>query len=320
MRTPLAMVMVTVCWLAATPGLAESTAGEAKAAFEQGKAAFGEDKFVEAAVAFRRAHELRPNWRLLYNIAQSEAAAKQPGLALQAFEAYLAQGGDDVSVERRDECVAEVERLRAMVGEVVVVAPNGAIIFVDSIERERAPLPGPMMVAAGMNHDIRIELDGVVLLERPVRVSSGKRVKVDAGGDSPGPESPAIEPGDSGTDSLDEETSPLVIGGWVSVGVGAALLIGGAITGGMTLSLDGDLDKRCNDEVCTESDREDVDRLDTLALTTDVLIGVGAAAAVTGVVLLIIGYGGEEEESAGDVAFAPLIGPGIAGAGIQGRF
>jgi hypothetical protein len=50
-----------------------------------------------------------------------------------------------------------------------------------------------------------------------------------------------------------------------------------------------------------------------LALTTDVLIGVGAAAAITGVVLLFVMGGGDEEEE-------PAVACGPFGCSVRGRF
>ena len=97
---------------------AQDDEDEAMTFFKKGIDLFNSESYEEAAEAFRKAYELKPNWKLNYNIGQSEAAAKRLGLALQAFEAYLSQGGDDIPTERRDEVLKEVERLRKMVGAV----------------------------------------------------------------------------------------------------------------------------------------------------------------------------------------------------------
>ena len=73
---------------------------DALKAFENAKVLFHELKYKEAADSFREAYKLKPNWKLLYNIGQSEAAGKRHGLALQAFESYLSQGGDDIEESR----------------------------------------------------------------------------------------------------------------------------------------------------------------------------------------------------------------------------
>jgi tetratricopeptide (TPR) repeat protein len=97
----ISLIMVTAVSVSATTR-AEDQPDEAMAFFKKGIDLFNAEKYEDAASAFRRAYELKPNWKLNYNIGQSEAAAKRLGLALQAFEAYLSQGGDDISTERRD--------------------------------------------------------------------------------------------------------------------------------------------------------------------------------------------------------------------------
>jgi hypothetical protein len=295
-------------------------ADDAKDEYDRGVAAFTEERYEEAADAFRKAHELKPSWKLFFNIGQSEAAAKRSGLALESFESYLAQGGDDVPEARREEVLVEVERLRKMVGMAKIHAPEGATVFVDGVERGEAPLLGKIPVAAGIKHTAWVVMNGSKLQQKAFKVTGGDTVTVDLAAkvdkDS-APVEPAPEPIDPG--ESDEESSGMVTAGWVAVGVGGALLIGGAITGGMALNLDSDLDHDCPDESCFGERQSDIDKLNTLSLTTDILMGVGAAVAVTGIVLLIVGHkkkGANEEP----VALAPAFAPGFTGAVIQGRF
>jgi tetratricopeptide (TPR) repeat protein len=85
---------------------------EAEVAYGKGRDLFEQGKYVKAAGSFRKAYELKPNWKILYNIGQCEAAAKRHGLALKAFEEYLSRGGDDIPPERKDEVPAEISRLK----------------------------------------------------------------------------------------------------------------------------------------------------------------------------------------------------------------
>ncbi len=295
-------------------------ADEAKDEYDSGVAAFTEERYEEAAQAFRKAYELKPSWKLFFNIGQSEAAAKRSGLALEAFESYLAQGGDDVPEARREEVLTEVERLRKMVGMAKIIAPEGATVFVDGVERGEAPLLGKFPVAAGVKHTAWVVMNGSKLSQKAFKVTGGDTVtvdleeKVEKGSAPVDSESEPIDPLEP-----DDESSGMVTAGWVAVGVGGALLIGGAITGGMALNLDSDLDHDCPDESCLGTRQPDIDKLNTLSLTTDILMGIGAAAAVTGIVLLIVGHKkkGEDEEP---VALAPAFAPGFTGAVIQGRF
>ena len=97
----LLLIVCTVTYIG-LPASADKTAAPKKEkkedaaiqAFERGKYHFERSEFDDAAQAFRLADSLRPNWKIRYNLAQSEAAAKRYGLALEAFEAYLAGGGE----------------------------------------------------------------------------------------------------------------------------------------------------------------------------------------------------------------------------------
>ena len=85
---------------------------------------------------------------------------------------------------------------------------------------------------------------------------------------------------------------------WLLVGSGGALLLGSIATGIVAKHKNDDLDGACADEgkVCPASREGDVDRAYRLAVSTDVLWSVGAAAAVTGLVLWYTGALDQEHE------------------------
>lgn len=85
--------------------------------------------------------------------------------------------------------------------------------------------------------------------------------------------------------------------GFIVGGVGAAALIGAAVTGPLALVTESDLAERCPNDVCPPGvDYEgDASTGRALAITTDVLLGVGVAALATGIVLIFaIQEGGDE--------------------------
>jgi len=336
MRRQLLGCSVIVLGLALAVPTAALAADDAKALYEEGVALFDEGKFADAADAFRRAYGLKPAWKLLYNIGQCEAAAKRHGLALEAFETYLSQGGDDVTDTRREQVLAEVERLRKMVGSVEVLAPEGAVVLVDGVERGKAPLLGKLPVAASVKHTASVILEGEPIGEKAFKVTGGDSTMIDFSETddeaaavvpepevSPKPSAEAVEP----KPTQDEGRSPLVIAGWITTGVGAALLAGGAITGSQALKLDGQLaddcpggECVCPDQDCYDKREEETDRLKKASGVTNILLGIGAGVAATGVVLLVLGYRGGEDDTEEPVALTPTVGPGFAGAAIQGRF
>jgi hypothetical protein len=160
----------------AGPALAQDDAGEpdikeqAKEAFAQASELFANGEFVDAAAAFRRAMALAPSWKLYYNIGHSEAAARHYGLALEAFQMYLAEAGDAIPDDREEEVFAQIAELKKKVGSVKVTAPSGAIIIIDNIQRGVAPMVGSMKVAAGKTHKVLVKQEGEVILEQTVRI------------------------------------------------------------------------------------------------------------------------------------------------------
>jgi hypothetical protein len=300
---------------------AKQSEKKARESFKTAVEKFDAADFEAAVVLFREAYGLNPSWKLLYNIGQCEAARKRHGEALDVFEQYLTEGGDEVPPERREEVLAEVKRLREMVGLIEVAAPAGALVIVDGVERGKAPLSGRIRVAAGVDHAVRIELDGTVLLERQVRVGGGEELLVD-GRPAPAPEpsavatAPAPAPADDGTAERDRK---LRIAGWAAVGVGGAAIIAGAVTGSLALSANGKVKDACPGNDCPASQGDDVDRRDALAAGTDVLLFVGGAVAVTGAVLLIV-FRDRESADAPAVSVAPIITPSGSGAAATWRF
>ncbi len=57
---------------------------EARTQFEQGLALYNDYKFEQAAIAFGRAYELKPTYKLLYNLGQVENELSHYAAALEA--------------------------------------------------------------------------------------------------------------------------------------------------------------------------------------------------------------------------------------------
>jgi hypothetical protein len=330
MKAKLLVITVVAGLMAsAAQAAAEDVDKEAKAAYQQGVADFGAGRFDAAATAFRKAFDLKPSWKIRYNIGQSEAAAKRYGLALDAFEAYLAEGGDDVESSRRDEVLGEIQRLRLLVGGLDIKGPAGATVEVDGTRRGTLPLGSRIRETAGVDHEVVVRAtDGSELLRRTgIRVGSGEVVTVEVEGEeqtapaAAASAQPAPDKGGSGKPHDEEGGShgPLWTWGWVGVGVGAAVAVAGGVTGGLALSKQSDLESKCPDKACaSQKDLDLRDSADTLALMTDVLIPVGAAIAVAGAVLLIVDHTSGSEATA--MTVVPSVGGDGAGLVLEGRF
>ena len=155
----------------------------AKEFFHQGKSLFLKEKYDEAAASFRAAMAHNPSWKIYYNIGQCEAAAKRYGLALEAFELYLANAGDHLDIQREDEVQSEIARLKLKVGNVVVTGPPGAIVRINGVERGTLPILAPLRVAAGVKHDLLVTaganaLVQEVIYEEEIMIWSGDQKEI----------------------------------------------------------------------------------------------------------------------------------------------
>ena len=331
-------VVFSGCILFASPGWAQSAEDNARQAFESGITAYNAGKPTVAAAEFRRAYGFRPSTTLFYNIGQCEALAKRHGLAYEAFERYLAEGGDDVPVERRDEVIAELNRLENLVGAVRVVAPQGAVVRIDGEIRGTAPLPGVLKIGVGIPHEVEITWQGQVMHRESVKVSRGESVRVTAGGVSSTAsekqeasasaeqasasavqENPGTTPAKPVDIDNNHHRNRLILA-QVTLGVSGALLVGGAVFGAMALSYNHDLKSSCENGVCTNSDDQDkLSRRDRFAPLSTTLLSVGIATAALGVSLWIAHRRGtKSDDRPGRVAVFPLVGVRQVGLGIQG--
>jgi hypothetical protein len=151
---------------------------EAKVEFEKGVKNFNAERYEEAAIAFREANRLAPSWKLFYNIGQCEAALKNYGMALEAFERYLAEGGDEIAVERQTSVREELDRLRDMVGTVEIKGSDGDEVVVNNRERGTLPKAARFKVAMG-DVKIAIRRDGAQVMEKEFKISAGELVSLD---------------------------------------------------------------------------------------------------------------------------------------------
>jgi hypothetical protein len=122
---------------------------QAKAHLQSGAALYDDSNLRGALAEFQRAYELAPSYKILFNIAQVELELHDYAGALTAFTRYVTEGGRDIAPARLAQVDAELERLRARVGFLVIQAAAGAQVLVDDAVVGYAPLPEPVAVAAG---------------------------------------------------------------------------------------------------------------------------------------------------------------------------
>jgi hypothetical protein len=144
-------VLVALLVAAVTPARADGptekalsssdVAVRAKESFQRGVQLYEERDFSGAGVEFRRAYDLVPNFRILFNQGRVAVELHDYASALELFSRYLSEGGAQVLPERQREVGQELERLKTRVGQLTIAADeSGAEVYLDEVFVGRAPV------------------------------------------------------------------------------------------------------------------------------------------------------------------------------------
>jgi tetratricopeptide (TPR) repeat protein len=148
-RSALALALVLALSSPAS-AQAPSAVNEAQTHFKRGVELYEDGDLPAALVEFRRAYDLVPNHRVLYNLGRVASAQHDYASALRFYRQYLSDGGAQVAAQRRQEVDAEIQKLAGRVGQLrVIVDLVGAEISVDDLSVGISPLPAPVLVNAG---------------------------------------------------------------------------------------------------------------------------------------------------------------------------
>jgi hypothetical protein len=292
---------------------------EAQRRFQRGKELYDENDYQSALVEFRRAYELSPNYRLLYNIAQVQYQLQDYSGAFRTFSKYLADGQGDISAQRREETQREMERLKARIASVsVTVNLPQAEILVDDVPMGKAPLSEPVLVSIG-RRKISATLSGYAPATKFVEVAGMDSIKVDlelretgaAGGTSGAGDK------DAGSRGTAQKAAGFPWIPWVITGgVGVAA----AVTGGLTLSASSDQNTKLSTFGTTRADLDSArSKTKNLALATDILLGATVAGATVSLILTLT-RGSDKPENKALLPLPVRLGVGPGNVVITGSF
>src|SRR5205823_3161495 len=79
----------------ATPAFAQNNMDEGRKHFQAGVQFYKEGDFRAALIEFKRAYESAPNYKVLYNLGQTNLELQDYAQALTSFQKYLTDGGKD---------------------------------------------------------------------------------------------------------------------------------------------------------------------------------------------------------------------------------
>ena len=315
-------VAISAALLAANAAAQPREPGEDALRFEKmAKAAYHAGRYADAVAGFEAAQDASGMAKYLYNLGRCHQKLGQLDRAIHYFERYLE---DDPAAVDREEVRTLIDAMRIGLakthGEVKVWArPPGAAVRLDGGE---GPATGTTPFSAWLpfgHYRLTVSKEGHQAAFREVDVVPdrplGLKVTL-ARADGSGPAAKVDEAGSAETPEASHWPGWLP---WVTLGTGAALVVGGVFFG---LRAGAAVEAR-DDLLATPVDHtqratreaqvaEEDGRVQSATLAANVLYIVGGTSIATGVALLLLGGGGDEASLR--LALLPG-GPGLAWAG-----
>jgi len=311
MRLALVLGLATITSVArAQPADAQE---EARTHFKAATELYDENNFRGALTEFKRAYELSPSYKLLFNIGQVEMELQDYAEALKAYSRYLREGGSDVPADRVTQLNAEVERLKGRVGYIIAQATAGAEIVIDNTSIGYAPLPEPVAVNTG-RHEITVRAAGRDPLTRVVDVAGKQQLTVVL------ELAPSSRPGGGGAiQHGDRVTHPF--NSKLLIGAGGVAFVGGVTLGIVELAkVPSNCSVSSNHCLGGPGDPSLKTAGDAVRMSNIgwVIGGVGLAAVVGGVIWYVNGKT-VEKDPAFSLSAVPWVSPDGAGIAFSGH-
>ncbi len=321
----------TVCWLgfaaaSACPLVAHAQAADTASAspddveqarkhFSQGLKLYKDRDFDAALVQFDRAYAIKPNFKVLYNIAQCDFELHQYVEARDTLMHYLKDGEGLLEAERKTAVETDLGELQHRIAHITLsVNVTGATVYVDGKKAGITPLGATLDVNEGQR-TISVETAERGTKQRIVRVAGGEEqaVSLEFATSSATPSATAANP--SKLDTAPRATSSgLGTGFWVTGGVALALGAGAGVTGYLALKAQDDHNKDLERYGVTASKLDDSrQQAKTFALTSDILAGSAFVCASIATVLLLTHDSGSGSETVS-------LGVGPGNVSVRGNF
>ncbi len=326
----------------ASPAGAQGNATLAEALFDEARKQFEAGNYETACNKFAESQRVDPATGTLLNLAICYEKAGRLATAWstwrEAASSARAAGQSDRESHARDmadKLESQVARLTVTVTDQAHL-PDGFVLRQDGTDQPTAAWGVPLPVDAGTLH-FEASAPGYLKWETDLEVLDGQTLSLSVPPLEKAPETnesmSTKAPSDTPPSSTGQvETDPAVktnptaepqtvsglrIWGIALTGVGAASLGAGTYFGIRALQKNSDSLDSCNQKdtnLCSRSGEKERKSALVSANLANILIGVGAVAATTGVVLWITSDSGQESS----VAFAPTLGG--AHLSLQGAF
>lgn len=293
---------------------------EAKERFERGVELYQTGDVQAAYIEFTRAHELAPNYRLLFNIGQTAAELKDYVTARESFRLYLEQGGPEISQERVAQVKEEIKQIEQYLAWVSLdINVKDAIVTLDGRQLNAVSTdPRGILVSAG-RRTITVNKTGYEPWSKTIDVAGQDQLSIEIEL-VPLPRAITRTPVVNTTPKEQLPPRKRRLGALFWTGASLTLLFGatGTTLGFLTLrTQERHLELRKQVPVTQVTLDRSSRRLRHYALATDISIGLAATAALVTIGAAIWGRGAKKRTA------EPKLRAGIGPRGhlsFQGRF
>ena len=259
---------------------------QAREHFQRGVTLYTDGDVDAALLEFKRAYELHPTYRLLYNLGQVSAERHDYVAAEDYFRRYLQTGSGSIDNQRRMEVQEEIKRLQSRIGRVsVLTEPDEATVYIDDLNVGKAPLRD-YRVAAG-RRQVRVDLAGYKPTIETIDVYGGQTQTLRLAL-AQLPTAPVASDAFANPPPI-AEGRPLLATPAFWTGVSS---VGFAIASGAFGYLAYQGQQQYTEALDGRTSREELNTLEDDArqdaLMTDIMLGAATVAALTTIVLLIV--------------------------------
>ncbi len=268
---------------AAAPEAGETE--DARQHFSDGLKLYKDGDFDAALVQFERAYAIKPNYKVLYNIAQTYFQLREYVEARDNMARYLKEGGTAIEPERQAAASKDLADLEKRIAKVTIsVNVAGATVLVDGKKVGVTPLSEPISVSEGQR-TISVETEKRGARQRLIRVAGGEQqtLTIDF-------EALPTASANAGINAPPQprEKSGLGAGFWVTAVGAGALGVGAGVTGYLALKAQNDNKDQQKELGVSQSTLNDSNnRAKNMAVVSDILTGAAVVCAGVAVVFLV---------------------------------
>ena len=304
---------------------AETLEEKAKKHFHQGVALYNEGNEKAALIEFKASFKANKNWRVRYYIGLSNHALHRFVDAETELKAYLEEGGDRISDDKKEHVQSLLTELAGVIGTVKIACNvDDASVKVNGKYHGKTPLAGPIRLNIG-DYEVKVEKEGYNGASIEIELPGGEVISLDMDLEKEKPPEEEIKQPDPVKEIkplpgeiVDEEekagkkkkktVKPRAFYG--VMGTTGVLILGVIVTGAMALDKYIEFGETDKSDIPTRRELRDTGR--RLTWSTDALLGVSAVFAITTIVLgVYTNFDKKEKKKTSRLPSIQLGGPSI---------